>query len=261
MPMAANNYDKIVKKLLRAGKPVPEMHDACDDLHAVEDAETTSIVNTGVSCDGSWHHRGQSSLNGVVTVISMKNGKVLDVEAMSRVCKGCILNEELRIKDPEAYDIWKNAHICKLNYKGSAGNMKRVGAQRMWNRSVEKNKLRNAEFCGDGGSNSFNTVKNTYADIEVKKLECVGHVQKRVGCRLRNLTKKEKGLGGKGKLTDSIIDKLQNHYGIAIRSNKNKLKAMQTVAKATCFILHQVKRTIFTIPIAQLDRTVGAQVQ
>ena len=85
VPMTANNYDKIVKKLLRATKSVAEvtMQDACDDLHAVEDAETTSIVNTAVSCDGSWHCRGHSSLNGVVTVISMKNGKVLDGEAMS----------------------------------------------------------------------------------------------------------------------------------------------------------------------------------
>ena len=61
---------------------------------------------------------------------------------LKQVCKGCTLNEELRIKDPKVYDIWKSAHICKLNYKGSAGNMKPVGAQQMWNRSVEKNKLR-----------------------------------------------------------------------------------------------------------------------
>ena len=86
----------------------------------------------------------------------MKNGKDLDVEAMSRVCKGCTLNEELRIKDPEADNIWRSAYVCKLN-----------------------------------------TVKNTYADTEVKKWECVGHVQKRVGCRLWNLKKNKKGLGGK----------------------------------------------------------------
>ena len=49
---------------------------------------------------------------------------------MSRVCKGYTLNQELRIKDPEAYDIWKSAHICKLNNRGSAGNMEPVGAQR-----------------------------------------------------------------------------------------------------------------------------------
>ena len=96
MPMTANNYHKIIKKLLRATKSVAAvtMQDACDDLYGAEDAKTT-IVNTAV-CDDSWHRRGHSSLNGVVTVISMKNGKVLDVEAMSRVCKGFSLNEELR---------------------------------------------------------------------------------------------------------------------------------------------------------------------
>ena len=52
----------------------------------------------------------------------------------------------------------------------------------MWNRSVEKNKLRYTEFNGDGDSKSFNTAKNTYADTKVKKLESVRHVQKRVGC-------------------------------------------------------------------------------
>ena len=117
MSMTANNYDKIVKKVLRATKSVAEvtMEDAFGDLHAAEDAKTIGIVNTAVSCDGSWHRRGHSSLDGVVTVISMKNGKASDVGGMSRVCKGCTLNEGLRIKDPEDYDISKSAHICKLN--------------------------------------------------------------------------------------------------------------------------------------------------
>ena len=60
--------------------------------------------------------------------------------------------------------------------------MEPVGAQRMWNQSVEKNKLQYTEFYGDGESKRFNTVKNTYADVEVKKLECVGHMQKQVRC-------------------------------------------------------------------------------
>ena len=113
--------------------------------------------------------------------------------------------------------------------------MEPVGAQRMWNWSVEKNKLRYTEFYGDGDSKSFNTVKNTYAGMKVKKLECVGHVQKRVvGCRLQNVKKKEKGLGGNGKLTDRLIVKHQN-CGIAIRSNKNNLKAMQAATRTTLF--------------------------
>ena len=35
--------------------------------------------------------------------------------------------------------------------------------------------------------------------IEIKKLECAGHYQKQVGTQLRNLKKKEKGLGGRGR--------------------------------------------------------------
>ena len=118
MPMRANNYDKVVKKLLPATKFVPEvtMQDACDELHAVQDGKTISVVNTAVSCVGSWHRRDHSSLNDIVTVISMKNGKVLDFEAMSWVCKVCGLNEELRIKEHDTYDVWKSAHICKLNH-------------------------------------------------------------------------------------------------------------------------------------------------
>ena len=46
--------------------------------------------------------------------------------------------------------------------------------------------------------------------------ECIGHVQKRVGTALRKLKKEKSGLGGKGELTDAMVDKLQNYYGIAI---------------------------------------------
>ena len=55
------------------------------------------------------------------------------------------------------------------------------------------------------------------------------------GCRLRNLKKNIKGLGGKGRLTDAIIDKLQNFYGIAIRQNVGSLQMMKDAVLATLF--------------------------
>ena len=83
---------------------------------------------------------------------------------------------------------------------------------------------------------SFPAVKNTYPSVTACKLECVGHVQKRVGTRLRNLKKNVKGLGGKkGKLTNSIIDRLQNYYGIAVRQNVNNLEGMRKSIHATLF--------------------------
>jgi hypothetical protein len=42
-------------------------------------------------------------------------------------------------------------------------------------------------------------------------------------------------LGGKGKLTDSMIDKMQNYYGIVIRSNKGNLNTMKSNILATLF--------------------------
>ena len=89
--------------------------------------------------------------------------------------------------------------------------MEPVGAKRIWERSITKNGLRYHKYIGDGDSKSYDTICNTYPGITVEKLECVGHVKKRVGSRLRTLKKKEKGLGGKGKLTKKKIDKLQNY--------------------------------------------------
>ncbi|GFS70674.1 uncharacterized protein NPIL_384761 [Nephila pilipes] len=79
----------------------------------------------------------------------------------------------------------------------------------------------------------FISVKDTYGKDSVTKLECIGYVQKRVGARLRKLKSKNKSLSGKGKLTDSFIDRLQNYYGIAVRSNVgNLLKLQQNVIAA-----------------------------
>ena len=52
---------------------------------------------------------------------------------------------------------------------------------------------------------------------------------------MRNLNKQEKGISGKGKLTNNMIDRLQNYYGIAIRSNKESLKRLQSATKAALF--------------------------
>ena len=85
------------------------------------------------------------------------------------------------------YDQWKSNHICKFDCKGTAGNMGPVRAKRIWERLEEKNKfIRYTQFYGDGDSKSFNALQNTHTGIHVKKLECVGHIQKRVGCRLQN---------------------------------------------------------------------------
>ena len=63
-----------------------------------------------------------------------------------------------------------------------------------------------------------------------KKLECVGPVQKRLGTRLRKLRNNfkgqkladGKGMSGKGRLTDKIINKMQNYYGHSTKQGRKK---------------------------------------
>ena len=67
-------------------------------------------------------------------------------------------------------------------------------------------------------SKAYSEIEHVDGGVHMQKKECVGHVQKRVGAALRKL-KGNKGIGGKGKLTDSLIDQLRNYCGIAIGSD------------------------------------------
>ena len=106
--------------------------------------------------------------------------------------------------------------------------------------SVQKHKLIYQNYIGDGDTPSFKEVSaaNPYKEcgISPKKLECIGHVQKRLGTRLRELRKSHKNsstpLSGRGKLTDKVIDSLQNFYGIAIRENQGQLYKMKKAVGA-----------------------------
>jgi hypothetical protein len=245
-PMTKNNFEKLIKVIATAVKTVAEQ----TMINAANKLQKTAMTLTDicVSCDGTWHKRGYSSLNGVFSVISTVSGKVLDVEVMSRYCKGCSITQGLQKSDPTAYAQWKNSHICKYNYQGSAGGMESEGAKRVFQRSIDNRRLRYIQYLGDGDSKSYMNVKNTYPDIEIEKLECVGHYQKRVGTRLRTLKKIEKGLGGRGRLTDATIDRLQNFVGVAIRQNVGKLKEMRAGVLASLFHVASSKNNNLHFP-------------
>ena len=71
----------------------------------------------------------------------------------------------------------------------------------------------------------------------------MGHVQKRMGTRLRNLKKSSgkkvlsdgKTIGGRGRLTGAVIDQLSTYYGKAIRANKNSVEDMTKAIWATYY--------------------------
>jgi len=193
---------------------------------AVEEAvvENEDSPNLAVAVDGTWQKRGYTSLNGVLCVTSIDTGKALDVEVMSKFCL---------CKDT-------NAHLptCKSNFHGVSGMMEVQGAINIFERSLEKYGVRYTKYLGDGDSKGHAAVaeKNIYGDdYPVEKLECIGHVQKRMGTRLRKLKDSlkgttlsdGKGIGGRNRLTDEHIDLIQVYYGRAIKNNQTSVHEMQ----------------------------------
>ena len=224
-PVAYNNIQKDLAKIYKTVANTSKIK------AAGEPKETSSDIP--VSCDGSWQKRGFSSLNGLVTVISVDFGKCLDFRVKTKNCRACSLWESRKGTD-EYIHLIKN-HECSINHEGSCGSMESDALVEIFKSYETFNGLRYVEFLGDGDTKSHHDVvaSDPYPGTVVKKLECIGHVQKRVGNGLRRLktsykvprskevdkNKKKKDNISKAiaKLTHKQINKLQNYYRIAVR--------------------------------------------
>ncbi|GFW65335.1 uncharacterized protein TNCV_396011 [Trichonephila clavipes] len=235
--LTKTTYKNQEAKLLKVVQEVAEesMIKAATEIVEKQQNLSSDIVKCGISVDGTWQRRGYTSMNGCVAAISVDTGKVLDIEVMSSYCPIC---KRLQTMPRNfEYESSKADHICQCNFTGSSSKMQIVGASRIFLRSEKNRRLQYTQYYGDGDSKAFMSVKDTYGLNSVTKFECIGHVQKRVGSRLRKLKTKTKGLSGKGKLTDNFIDRLQNYYGIAVRSNVGNLTAMQQNASRRAVLL------------------------
>ena len=96
-------------------------------------------------------------------------------EPMSRFCKVCSLHQTQKKTDPEAYAKWKENHNCKINHHGSTSGMEVTGTKRIFQRSINKNKLQYIELYGDGDSKSYSSVKDVYENITVKQIVLLFH--------------------------------------------------------------------------------------
>ena len=251
-PVSKSAYNKQLKNLEEVAVQVCEniMNEAAARLIEITEKEEQTMIDfdndgqklakVAVTIDGTWQKRGYSSKNGIVFAISVRTGEVLDFEVLSLVCHQCQASEKLD-HNSDQYIHWRENHqpVCPINHSGSSGEMETKGAIRIFLRSINKRKLKYTTMVGDGDTGCFGSVREAlrkeYGDTyELEKEECVGHIQKRLGTNLRDLKTKYrgkkladgKGIGGAGRLTDKIIDKMQNHYGSAIRNNKGKLESM-----------------------------------
>lgn len=194
--------------------------------------DANGILNVTGSYDGSWLTRGHSSHIGIGCFIESETGAVLDYEVLSNYCIQCsrllTKKKQKKITEEEYKSLTeKHKEKCQKNFDGKSGAMEAEAATRIWGRSQQLNKMRYVTFIGDGDSSAYLAVKklNPYGNVSVQKEECINHVSKRLGARLRKLKdqskgQKKKSLGGKGKLTDKVIERLPFDYGQAIRKNK-----------------------------------------
>ena len=207
----------------------------------IEEEDGYKIAKVAISVDGTWQRRGHSSKIGVVFVISIRTGEVLDYEVLSMICGECKAREKID-QESDIYKEWWNKHKnnCSINFEGSSGEMETKGAIKIFLRSIKTRHLKYTLMASDGDTGCYGAVseavKKEYSDsYVVQKEECVGHVQKRMGTNFREYKRKRKGrkladgkvIGGAGRLTDKAIDKIQNYYGKAIRSNKGDLQGMK----------------------------------
>ncbi|GFW49785.1 uncharacterized protein TNCV_358881 [Trichonephila clavipes] len=239
-PVSQKAYDRINAKIADISEALANasMKKAAAEEKII-DGTVNSIVISGY---GTWKTHGHTSLIGVCALIGADCGKVLDMEVMSSYCKGCDSYKGPKFGLKCSAFLAKHQIFCRKNHNGSAGGMEVCGMQKIFFRSEQKHGLKYQRYVGDGYSKTFSSIaeKKPYEDsVPIEKIECVGHVQKRMGSRLRKLKalwgeKKlsdGKTIGGKGRLTDAIISKLTTFYDNAIRANSHNVNEMSLHAE------------------------------
>ena len=219
------------------------------------------VAKVAVTVDGTWQRRGHTSKIGVVFIISVETGEVLDAVTKSLFCGECSkATSKFDLNSPEIRS-WFQGHKeqCCINHTGASGAMETEGAVELFLRLIEKRGLMYSTFVGDGDSDCFGHVKESCEKLNigyyVAKEECVGHIQKRLGTALREYKRKNRGrrledgkaIGGKNRLTDNVIDKLQNYFGEAIRNNTNNIDSMENDIWA--ILTHTVKEDSLSLDL------------
>ena len=243
-PVTSHPFTHCNAKLLFATRDAAEadMRKAARELRG--DVGEEVVVDVKVTCDGTWQKRGHQNLYGVVVVASWDTGKVLDIEVLSKHCQECSRRSGMDPSSPAFLDWWEtHQDMCAVNYHGSSGGMEVEGAKRIWQRSVQRHNLRYTAMIADGDSSTYSTLSAAMPygrEYSIIKHECVGHVQKRMFSHLSALKKKQHRnkqgkiirMGGRGRMTNVLMKKLQKYYGKAIRSNVGDPGAMKRAVMA-----------------------------
>ena len=208
------------------------------------DVGEEDIIDISVSFDGSWLTRGHKSLIGIVCVIDVLTGLILDGHVCSLHCHICAQSGAfVKRETPHSYERWRQEHIasgeCTINFEGTSGLMEVKAAEVLWSRSLKRHKMRYTTMVSDGDSKAHTKL------LELKPYgpdeDCINHVGKRLGAALHNIvsdcSKRGVTLGGRGRgrLTAEFIRKLQIYYSRAIRRAKTAEEMRRNIL---AFVFH-----------------------
>ncbi|GFU68337.1 uncharacterized protein TNCV_1534571 [Trichonephila clavipes] len=191
-PVSQKSYERILRKINLAS------HEVADDSMknaAKEEVSCSGSNEICVSGDGTRKTRGHTSRIGVCSVIGDVTGKVIDVAVLpsywkvidvavlTSLCKGC--EKWPGPKSGHSYEEWKLKHQphCVKNHIGSSSKMEVEGMKEIFQRSVPQRNAKYIKYIGDEDTKTFPRA----APYSIEKVECVGHIQKRMGARLRKL--------------------------------------------------------------------------
>ena len=153
-PVTSNAYQDHLKQILEASKEHCEelMKEAAERLRSdivsdapeLVDEDADGALPCTVTVDGTWQKRGHTSKIGVIFVISVKTGEILDYRVKSLYCHECAVHEQSCKHTPDECNQWKSDHEqnCSINHEGNSGAMEAEAAKKMFLSSTEDRNLK-----------------------------------------------------------------------------------------------------------------------
>ena len=126
-------------------------------------------LDLAVSIDGSYGHMGRYSTFGVTFVCEVITGRLIDFEVTEK-CTKCEKSDDFK----------DNGNCIYQKFHGSSGSMEIHNALVLFKRSTLWG-FRYTDYVSDGDSKVFPhlSAANIYPGIDISKMECANHLQKR----------------------------------------------------------------------------------
>ena len=132
--------------------------------------DANDVIDVEISLDGAISVKGHESTYCISFAMEVWTNRSLDKE-LSIKCFIC-----------------KDAHLISTNgtcphgfFHGPTGSMEAFNARKIFQRSVEKNRMRYTRYVADGDCKIFRDIQalKPYGEIIIQKKECTNHVSKR----------------------------------------------------------------------------------